>query len=96
MRRERAKSGDLLFPAITIKVFNIENRGCTKKRLRAAPGQMFSGVILERLLEAASDDLEKRFPDDEWEAVEVGIGAVNLVWRGKRQPIDTVRAAEGS
>ena len=96
MRTERTKSGMRLFPAITIKVFNIGNRGCTVKRLRAAPGQMMSDAILERLLEAAADDLEKRFPEDEWEAVDVGIGAVNLVWRGKRQPIGTVVAPEGS
>lgn len=96
MRTKRTKSGELLFPAITIKVFNVGNRGCTAKRMRAAPGQMFSEKILERLLDAAAEDLEKRFPDDEWEAVDVGIGAVNLVWRGKRQASGIVPAAEGS
>jgi hypothetical protein len=96
MRTEKTKTGMLLFPAITIKVFNVGNHGCTMKRLRAAPGHMMSEKILERLLEAAAEDLEKRFPDDEWEAVDVGIGAVNLVWRGKRQASGMVRAAEGS
>jgi hypothetical protein len=73
------------YRVLTIKVFNIENDGFTVRKFRAARGQLFGEASITRLLDAAAQDLETRFPADEWGLVEVGPAAFNVVWRGKRQ-----------
>lgn len=93
MRILRDRHDNRLFPTLTIKVFEIENRGYTRRFFRTR-GKVFSRENVDSLIAAVAEDLDKKFPRDQWEAVEVGPGAINIVWRGKREAPATVPAAK--
>lgn len=78
---------------ITVKVFNVENRGYVMRRFHSDPGKRFTEKSVDQILEAIADDLDKRFPTEKYQLVQVGPFRFNLVWRGKREPPGSLPAA---
>lgn len=70
---------------ITIRVFNVGNDGKTTRKFRAAPGKAYTEAHIDDLLYRVAEDLEKRFPREEFELVKVGPASFNFVWRSTRQ-----------
>lgn len=71
---------------VRVRVFNVENRGSTVRHFRADRGKSFTAAGVQAMLDAIVEDLDLRFPADEFDLVQVGAFAWNVVWRGKRQP----------
>jgi hypothetical protein len=73
-----------LSKSITVRIFELENRGSTRKNFHSPPGKSFTQVAVDNLLADISEQLEARYPDDEFGLVELRPFAFNIVWRGKR------------
>jgi hypothetical protein len=76
--------GPRIYKVVQVRVFNIGNDGFTTRRFKAAAGQGFNDHGIEGLLERIVDDLEKRFPAEDFTVVQVGPASYNFVWKGKR------------
>ena len=75
-----------LWKRVTIRTFNVENRGSFVRTFRARPGNGYSEKNIEKLLEQVAEQIERRFPGHEYELVELGEARFNFVWRGRQQP----------
>lgn len=78
------KVEQILLKSVRLRVFNVENHGHTTRVLRAGAGNGYPEGTVDRILEEVTDDLDRRFPDDDFEMVQVAHDAWNFVWRGKR------------
>ena len=77
--------GERAFKLVLMRVFNIGNKGSYVTRHRARPGHVITEEAVDKLLDQVADQIEKRFPEQEYEMVEVGEAQFNFVWRGRRE-----------
>lgn len=70
---------------LTIRVFNLGNKGATKRRITPKPGHHWNDKGVDEVLDHLAEDLEKRFPAEEFRLVQVGPGAYNFIHAGKRE-----------
>ena len=80
---------------IDVKVFNVGNTGYVRRRFRSRPGTGFTGEAIEQLLGEMVDDLDKRFPGEEYDCVQVRPFTFNFVWRSHRAAPASVTPVEG-
>jgi hypothetical protein len=78
------ETNELITKAVTVKVFALGNGSFTKRVLRARPGQGFTQNAVDGILESVADDLELRFPAEDFGFVQIGPNSFNFVHRGRR------------
>jgi hypothetical protein len=79
---------------LRIKVFQPGNTSCKQHRLHVPKGMIVKPGGEFDVLGRIADDLERTFPTEEFEMIEVGRGAYNFVHKGKR-PIDPANILVG-
>ena len=65
---------------IQVRVFAPGNKTSHAIHLSAPPGKIFTRVGIDSLLENYANDLEARFPTEEYRLVELGHDKFNFVW----------------
>jgi len=89
----QAPSGPV-FRVIYIRVFGEHNAGSRLFKNHARPGHAFTEATVDRWIEDVADQVEKRFPNFEYELVPLGQAHFNFVWRGYRKASRTQEAAQ--
>lgn len=82
----RAKRDAPLFTKISIRVFSEHNAGSKLFTQHARPGHAFTEEGIEEYLARVAGQVEKRFPNSEYDLVPLGQAHFNFVWRGYREP----------
>lgn len=81
----RSEGGMPLAKVISIRVFAEHNKGSQLFRYHARRGCGFTSHEIEKYLESVADQMEKRFPSNEYELVPLGFARFNFVWKGYRK-----------
>lgn len=70
---------------LAIKVFDLGNKRATHRRITPKPGHHWNDKGVDEVLDHIAEDLEKRFPAEEFRVVQVGPGAYNFIHAGKHE-----------
>jgi hypothetical protein len=87
MRKLIAKDGQQIFKAVHLKIFFPGNKKAHRQTVRAPYGQAFNAEGIERLLRDAADQIEKKWPTEQYALVALGPSSFNFVWRN---PVDAL------
>lgn len=79
---------------INIRVFSEHNAGSQLFRYHARRGHVFTEASVDEYLESVADQVEKRFPNFDFELVRLGQAHFNFVWRGYRKAPGTQEQAQ--
>jgi hypothetical protein len=80
-------------PAVKViraRVFAPGNRRSALLAYRAAHGRAWAPADVDKILDGVAADIEKNFPDHEFEMVELGQGHYNFVCRGEKKAQGTL------
>ncbi|MGH9745516.1 MAG: hypothetical protein ACRD59_05320 [Candidatus Acidiferrales bacterium] len=86
--------GQHAWKVVTIRVFNPGNADSRVIRVHAGRGKGYGDDAVDKMLEGIAEDIEKRFPAQEYELVALGQAHFNFVWRGERRATGTLSRAE--
>jgi hypothetical protein len=81
VKRIDRESGGLFHKTIRVRVFSIGNKHSSLTVKKAPQGKGFTEEGLEKYLDDITNDLEKRFPNEEFGLVAIGPAHFNFVWR---------------
>lgn len=71
----------MVIKCLRLRIFSPKNKVGTTKHVYAGKGKKFTQVGVDDILQQIADGLEKKYPGEEYECVEIGDGAFNFVWR---------------
>jgi hypothetical protein len=84
IRGRRGEAGDVLVSSLLIKVFNLGNNGHTLRILRPSAGRGWTSDGVDLILDKVAEDLDRRFPNEQFRLVELIGYQFNFVHAGPR------------
>lgn len=88
------EKGELVFKLVIVRVFTPGNKDSFVMRHKARAGHVITQAAVDILLDRVTDQVDKRFPDDEFRFVDLGDAHFNFVWHAKREAPGTQERAE--
>lgn len=80
----KSGTGERIHRRVIVKVFDAAGTMTAHRILRAKPGHGIGAEGIEGILFQVADELEAKYPDDDFRLVPIGEAQFNFVWRGKR------------
>jgi len=84
-RELREKNPAPVFRVINVRVFTEHNASSKLFRYHARPGYGFTEAAVDKYLDSIADQVEKLFPNQEYNLVPLGQAHFNFVWIGPRK-----------
>lgn len=88
--------GGVIYKQVRIRVFGVENKTRTTRTFTAPPGKGYNHEGIGELLDGIADDLDTRFPQDEWRMVDLAPNKFNFVWHCKRETPPAEAVSDGA
>lgn len=85
-RGRRSEAGDVLVSSLRIKVFAKGNKTSTLRVLKPTAGKGWNEKGVDTILDKIAEDLEQRFPTEEFRLVELERNVFNFVHAGPLPP----------
>lgn len=85
MKHESSYDHARLWKSVQVRVFAPGNKRSRMLCRRADKGMGFTDAEVDKILDLIAADVEHEFPVHEYELVQVGAGAFNIVWRHRRE-----------